>query len=117
MGRKHNIYLHKILEEFEAAEYRAVVVQKHYTKMSYLELYLDIKERYKTIQEAQELFIDVRPCDLQKLPFYKGKYPTASFSTLQSLYGSRDCIPSRAMCNNLRTLINQYKEHYKNENL
>lgn len=110
-----NLYLEKSCRDFNLSR-TAVISLKCAMKISYEEYYHIIKDRFETLQECQELCVEVRGYELRSL-FNDSNSP---YTFLSSLYTIRDKVPNKLLIAKCKQAIKfikskEYKEVFGND--
>ena len=95
-----NEYLDKACNEFNLSRQR-VISLKWAMNVSYKEYYEIMKDRYKTLEECQELCLDIQGYEIKHL-FNNANSP---YTFLTSLYAVKETIPNKLLIDKCKKVI------------
>lgn len=93
--------------------YRTLATNRYYYKCTYKELYEDLIQRYNLIEQAKDMFVEIRPCEISKLDEFKDKHYSSAYFFIESVYKPRDSIPSKALIKRIKKVFEELGIEYE----
>lgn len=115
MNKNDLYYLALINKEFDFLSINSIKTMKSQNKISYKELYFNIVDRYKVLEECQEACVDISPMDIY--PVVKCRVKSNLF--LKNLYASRDQLVRSSFITKTKKILDyinssNFKKHRRN---